>query len=76
MKNTCETKSDEGECGKLAKYKVTARWNEKISFLVCKDCIPAYQYIQGKEYGNTQGNFIIEKLDDALNVLDEVKNVN
>jgi len=62
MKTTCETKSDKGECGKPAKYKVTARWNEKISFLVCEDCIPAYQHVQMREYGNEEGSFIVEKL--------------
>lgn len=64
MGNTCETKSDDGECGKPAKYKVIARWNG-LTFLVCKDCVSAYQYIQGKEYGNTQSDFIVEELNDA-----------
>jgi len=72
MKNkTCETEHKEKKCGNIAVAKVTARWNKKISFYVCKKCLPAYEYIQGKEYGNIQGSFIVEKL--KLSVDKEVK---
>ncbi len=66
MENKCETIThDHSKCGKEAKYKVTTKMGRIISFLVCEDCIPAYNYVQGKEYGNNESNFIVEELNDA-----------
>lgn len=58
----CETiKKNHELCGKEAKYKVGLKTGGK-GFLVCEDCIPAYKHIQMKEYGNTEGSFIVEVL--------------
>ena len=63
MEKICETINKEhNKCGEPAVAIVTARWNKKIKFPVCKKCLPAYEYVQGREYGNTEGNFIVEKI--------------
>ena len=61
MSKTCETTSKEKLCGKVAVAKVKLRNDKRPFFNVCKDCLPAYNYIQGKEYGNTESSFIVEK---------------
>ena len=62
IKHKCETIKGNRLCGNVAIALVKPKWNKEDSFYVCKKCLPAYEYVQLKEYGNTESNFIVELL--------------
>ncbi len=71
MECECE-KLGKRYCRREAVAKVRHKQHkEDKAFFVCRFHLPAYEWVQGKEYGNTEGSFIVEMISKQSN--DEVE---